>query len=119
MTMVNVTKENYRIVEGGHHGKILAEFDDYSTEIYWEAFKFCGTRKHTVAIERVTHWQTPIEGCQDAFMCFCKQSECGKYYVGEKVTGVVWVGPEHFSSDVELSRYNPVNGWEIPEMVEL
>jgi hypothetical protein len=37
----------------------------------------------------------------------------------ETVTGEVRVpGPRSYNFDPELSRYHPVNGWEIPETIE-
>jgi hypothetical protein len=115
--IVEVTKETYRIVETGNSEKTLAEFENYSTDIYYKAFELCGLLKDSVTIERVTHWKTMIEGCKDVFLPFIGEKS-GKYYVGQKITGMVSIGPKHFASDA-LSRYNPVNGWEIPETIEL
>ena len=93
----------------------------YSADLYYEAFRLCAERKEMVAIQRVTEYRiNKADVVDDPFFALMADvTDAGEYYTGTAITGRRVIQPEHFASDAELSRYTPVNGWTIPETVEV
>lgn len=110
-----VLSEKYQIayqVETADGHKPVFENVEYK-DAYWRAFQVAGALRCRVDIQRITTVETPAE-VKGTLMLFIEG-------VGDEVTqvitGQVTIDAEHFSRDTQLSRYNPVNGWVIPEHI--
>lgn len=117
-----VMREYYQIVHYVAYSKTepLTGELPYSADLYYEAFRLCAERKEMVAIQRVTEYRIDKAEADDPFlMLMADVTDAGDYYTGTAVTGRRVIQPEHFATDVELSRYTPVNGWTIPETIEV
>jgi len=119
MLQAIVTNEYYQIAHtvSHNHEEPLTGPLEYSQDLYYEAFRLSAELKKPVTIQRVTEWKIAKRDIDDleSVMFFFDFEDAGDYLTGQTVTGEKHIGPEHFSKDVELSRYNPVNGWVIPE----
>lgn len=113
-----VVREFYRIVKNGQgHGVFETVIDNlkYSADLYWKAYAYAGQHRCAVYIRRITvtcHVIDP-ENYMDTIM-YPRGVETVEV---ERVTGERTIGTEHFACDAELSRYNPVNGWVVPEEI--
>lgn len=106
-----VLNERYQVVYE-LNGQRIEEEVSYK-DAYWRAFLLAGTNRCKVYIIRVTTVETPEE--YNRFSSFLDQ-------VGETIevqTGQVIIDEEHFATDTKLSRYNPNNGWVIPECIDI
>ena len=111
---VKVIGEYYRLVD--EERNILRVYSNYSQDMFWDALVYAGWFKDTVTIERVTQWETDEEE-ELRFRFFGYETEVDGYK-GQTVTGEYKVSiPTSFAD--ELSRYSPVNGWVIPEEIEI
>lgn len=111
---VKVIGEYYRVVD--EERNILRVYHSYSQDMFWDALIYAGWSKASVTIERVTQWETDEEE-ELRFRFFGYETEVDGYK-GQTVTGEYKVDiPTSFTD--ELSRYSPVNGWVIPEEIEI
>ncbi len=111
---VKVTGEYYRLIDEGRN--ILRVYNSYSQNMFWDALVYAGWFMGSVTIERVTQWETDEEE-EVRFRLFGYETEI-KGCKGQTVTGEYKVDiPTSFAD--ELSRYSPVNGWVIPEEIEI
>ena len=108
-----VLSEKYR-VSYRIEDKYMVEDVEYK-DAYWRAFQIAGTHRCEVSISRVAVVETPKEYKEHGFSSFL--DPVGD--TSEVVTGHVTIGAEHFARDSKLSRYHPVNGWVVPESVEI
>lgn len=104
-----VVKEYYRIVLAGKD-EALKIYEDYTEQMYYDAYEICAKQRTPVEIERVTVVEKQESDPNAVFEMYFKHSN-------EYITGCVRIGPPHFAADA-LGRYNPVNGWVIPEEIE-
>lgn len=119
---VKVTNEKFRVYPEGRKMNVAskdkngnyvaahpAPYKDYENimEAISEAFKIAGENKCAVMVDRVT-FHEPYE--QEWFM--------HKKMVSETVTGEYRVPFPHFAS-INISRYNAVNGWCIPDEINI
>lgn len=104
-----VVKEYYRIVLAGKD-EALKIYEDYTEQMYYDAYEICAKQRTPVEIERVTVVEKQESDPNAVFEMYFKHSN-------EYITGRVRIGPPHFAADT-LGRYNPVNGWIIPEEIE-
>ena len=91
----------------------------YSDELYYEAFRLCAERRESIVIQRVTEFRIAKSDMSDFWAELSDLTDCGDAYTGSEITGRRVISPEHFALDVDLSRYHPVNGWAIPETMEV
>lgn len=111
---VKVIGEFYRLID--EERNTVKEYQHYSQDMFWDALKYSGVNKTSTTIERVTQWESDDEeGLR--FRLFGYETEVdgnkGQTVTGEYVVNI----PTNFAD--ELSRYNPVNGWVIPEQIEI
>ena len=111
---VKVIGECYRLID--EERKILKVYYSYSQDIFWDALIYAGVNKTSTTIERVTQWESDDEeGLRHRLFGYETEFDG---YKGQTVTGEYKVNiPSNFTG--EFSRYNPVNGWVIPEEIEI
>ncbi|MCY9738148.1 hypothetical protein M5X17_31135 [Paenibacillus alvei] len=110
----NVTGEYYRIKCGQ---QIIKTYERYTNDMYFDAFAYVAENKLAAVVERVTKWC--IEKLEDEFdMIQFSSTKTENGYEGESVTASFEIGIPHFTKS-ELSRYNPVNGWDHPKLIDL
>jgi len=117
-----VTREYYQIAHYTNNSQTepLTGEMEYSDELYYEAFRLCAERRESIVIQRVTEFRITKSDVPDVFCSFLfALTDRGDSYTGSEITGRRVISPEHFALDVDLSRYHPVNGWAIPETMEV
>ena len=111
---VKVIGEYYRLIDESRN--ILRVYSSYSQDMFWDALVYAGWFKATVTIERVTQWESDNEE-ELRFRFFGYETDVFGNK-GQTVTGEFKVNiPTSFAD--ELSRYSPVNGWVVPEEIEI
>lgn len=103
----------YKIQTENEWQKIIedVEFKD----CYWRAFQIAGTYRCAVTIGRMTTIEIPNDNSFSSFLDY-DMNDDGTANV---MSGYVTIDAEHFANDVKLSRYNSVNGWVIPDYIDL
>ena len=116
-----VTREYYQIAHYTNNSQTepLTGEMEYSNELYYEAFRLCAERRESIVIQRVTEFRIAKLDMSDFWAEISDLTDCGDAYTGSEITGRRVISPEHFALDVDLSRYHPVNGWAIPETMEV
>lgn len=99
---------HYRLETDGKWQDVTEDVD-YS-KAYFKAFILAGTHETRVDICRVTTI-VPEKSDVNVFLMALDASEL------DIITGRVVIEAEHFARDIQLSRYNAVNGWVIPDVV--
>lgn len=107
-----VTGEYYRLYFGNRHWGHFKSPHEACAEAYRELVEDSGKPgwRRAIEVQRVTtHESVPI---------WSEYPELGS--ITETVTGRVTVpAPGQIAEDVGLSRYHPVNGWSVPETLEI
>lgn len=104
---VKVVGEYYRV--GGPRGE---RFDSIGDAVRGAFAMAVRDNYYSISVERVTVHE-PVLGREGSF-----ESLCGP--ISETVTGKISIkGPAHYISLPELSRYHPVNGWVLPDTIEI
>jgi hypothetical protein len=113
MTTCKVTGEYYRAIDNGY--RVIAKGDN-PREVVAAALGWLGANSgaHGVTVERVTtHEPAPIE---EPFAELLGDLLGGQ---NETVTGKIVIhGAARLAAGSEMSRYDPVNGWVLPDTVE-
>jgi hypothetical protein len=107
MKMIKVTDEKYRVYPNGKtKGGTHKDFENIMDAVA-EAFLIAGRIRKDVVVDRITiHEPYKIE----LFMHNEERTET--------ITGEYRVSFPHFAS-INISRYSPVNGWCIPEEIDV
>lgn len=126
-----VTKETYRVYPAGVKwinaitasssptGKYIpahpAEHVDHESmmDAIFHALRIAGEGRCDIIVDRVTHHEPVTEEMapNDLFGTLVGRTET--------LTGELYLSISTFRNSPELSRYNPVNGWVIPETIEI
>ena len=110
-----VVKEFYRIARYNFETRkydTLLDNQEYSGDLYWTAFKTAGETKKSVSIQRITVVEVLKPNPDNVFAMFFEDEN------PEVITAEYKVEPPHFAAD-KLGRYNPVNGWVVPEEIKI
>jgi hypothetical protein len=114
---VKVIGEYYALVTDLHTSNTtrIKTYEKYTDEMFWDALAYAGNNKASVRIERITRFKVPEESEMELLdkLFFAGKTEA------ERVTGHYDIAIPNYASRSKLSRYHPVNGWVIPEEIEM
>jgi hypothetical protein len=104
MTQRKVIKEYYRVDR--------EQFDEVSDAVFYAYGQLADRKQNyrSITVERITH----VEAADESEKLF------GMDVLNHIVTGRLDIkGPASAMFSAELSRYNPVNGWCVPEHIDV
>ena len=105
MKTVKVTREYYAV---GSYGD-RREFAEMGEAVQYCYKRLIDGNYHSLTIERITEYAQP-EGEETFLSVFLKP---------QVVSSVTIQGPASLYADPRLSRYHPVNGWVVPETIDV
>lgn len=114
MPKYEVIREFYRVVtvEGGVRETIESEHADHM-EALRIGFALVAKGQYAKVQRVAAHEPVSLPKPDDFAALFAPTR-------GETITGEVTIpGPSSFQHDPRLSRYHPVNGWVVPEFIEI
>jgi hypothetical protein len=104
---VKVTREYYYVGEYGDR----REFEEMREAVAYLYARIFAGNYHHLSIHRVTEFERPA-GEVDSFEALFDSYR-------QVTTTVTIQGPASLYGMPELSRYHPVNGWIVPETIEI
>jgi hypothetical protein len=102
MPAYKVTREYYVVGDYGFR----REFDEMSDALTYLYSIIHAQNFHYLSIHRVTEYDAP-------------QDHRGLFVANNVTTTVTIQGPASLYADPRLSRYHPINGWVVPETIEV